>query len=484
MENKEQKKLPASRDGERGEEKKLSVVQVSAAVMGEHIRFASFRGRPMVEVSQPYPHFVPLTREKFDTMGYPILGGQSRSRMADIFAYISNVAPDLTTADYLISFGGRVWDMRTLKFVDGDPRNTVWRSPYTPAPAPEAPTTLSPNSFIMDLAGGDEGVYDDIMQSLAPLVMDKKPDGVIWWVGNGANGKSTLMEAIYRIFPGQLSSLTVKALTDGRDTPRLNGTLANVVKESSEGRVDDTEIYKAAGTHEDFTIHKFHSQDTMTIRGNVHHIFSGNAVPTFNDKGWSARRRTFIVPFAQRFASDPNFEAKAFTDELFASLVLEMTRYAVRLRDQGLRYKWSAATLAAKAEYDVEANNAEEYAREIIQQGVVGFEGFGPLRMDYENWCADQGYVPLGLNNLRKAINNSGFERRSVKSEAGVAKLYLIPTVKPGEFELLGMSRPGMYIVPGFVPQETPPVPDFHEPDDPPEPPKPPATKVKGNWFE
>jgi phage/plasmid-associated DNA primase len=328
-------------------------------------------------------------------------------------------------------------------------------------------------------------VYDDIMQSLAPLVMDQKPDGVIWWVGNGANGKSTLMEAIYRIFPGQLSSLTVKSLTDGRDTPRLNGTLANVVKESSEGRIDDTEIYKAVGTHEDFTIHKFHSQDTMTIRGNLHHIFSGNAVPTFNDKGWSARRRTFIVPFVQRFHSDPNFEARTFTPELFADLVAEMCRYAVRLRDQGLRYKWSAATLAAKAEYDVEANNAEEYAREIIQQGVVGFESFNPLRIDYENWCADQGYVPLGINNLRKAVNSSGFERRSIKSEGGrISKLYLIPTVKPGEFEASGMGRPGMYIVQGFVRPETPPVPDFHEPDDAPEPPVAPVSNSRGKWFE
>lgn len=482
MENKP-KKIDAA-PPENKEEKKLSAVQVGAAIMAEQVRFARFRGRPMVEVSEPYPHFVPLTRERFDELGYARLGGQSRSRMADIFAFISNTAPDLTMADNLIGFGDRVWDMQTLKFIEHDPRNTVWRSPYAPAPAPEAPTTFPPNSFIMDLAGGDDGVYDDIMQSLAPLVMDNKPDGVIWWVGNGANGKSTLMEAIYRIFPGQLSSLTVKSLTDGRDTPRLNGTLANVVKESSEGRIDDTEIYKAVGTHEDFTIHKFHSQDTMTIRGNLHHIFSGNSVPTFNDKGWSARRRTFIVPFVQRFPSDPNFEARTFTPELFADLVAEMCRYAVRLRDQGLRYKWSAATLAAKAEYDVEANNAEEYAREIIQQGVVGFESFGPLKMDYENWCAEQGYVPLGINNLRKAISSSGFERRSIKTGGGVTKLYLIPTVKPGEYEESGMGRVGMYIVRGFVPVETPPVPDFREPDDAPEPPTPPKTKVKGDWFE
>lgn len=462
MANDKAEKIEAASRGSDGDEPKLSVVQVNAAVLSEHIRMAQFRGRPMLEVGEPYKHFVPLHKDKFDAIAYPILGGQSRSRMGDIFAFMSNVAIDLTAADYLIGFGGKVWDMRKLEWVDANPNNTVWRSPYAPAPAPQAPTSPPvANQFIMSLAGGDEGVYADIMQSLAPLVMETKPDGVVWWVGNGANGKSTLMDAIYRIFPGQLSSLTVKALTDGRDTPRLNGTLANVVKESSEGRIDDTEIYKAVGTHEDFTVHKFHSQDTLTIRGNVHHIFSGNSVPTFNDKGWSARRRTFIVPFAQRFESDPLFEQKTFTKDMFESLVSEMCRYAVRLREQQYRYQWSAATLAAKADYDTEANNAEEYARSIVQQGIVAFEGYGTLKMDYENWCADQGYVPLGIGNLRKAMKSNGFDRRSVQQDGAVGKMYLIPTVKPSEIRQIGMSRPGLYTLPGFVPPEPMATPDF-----------------------
>jgi phage/plasmid-associated DNA primase len=205
-------------------------------------------------------------------------------------------------------------------------------------------------------------------------------------------------------------------------------------------------------------------------------------VPTFNDKGWSARRRTFIVPFAQRFASNPNFEEVTFTQELFEALVGEMCRYAVRLRDQGLRYKWSAATLAAKAEYDVEANNAEEYAREIIQQGIVGFETFGPIKMDYENWCIDQGYVPLGISNLRRAIQASGFERRSAQVEGKISKLYMIPNVKPTELQTVGMSRPGMYTLPGFTPPVKPPVPDFDAPDEPEA--EQPRTNVKGKWFE
>jgi len=464
-----------------------NVVVAGAAIVSDVVTIRRFRNRPMLLEQWPYPHYVPLTKERFDSLAYPLLGGKTRGQIADIFAYLSNTTEDLSQNDHLVMFGleevqedetyhrsavSKVWDMERLEFVEVPSADAVWRSPYGVI----SPVTPSPIPFVMSLAGNDAGKYDDIMQSLAPLVMDRKPDGVIWWVGDGANGKSTLMDAIYRLFPGQLSSITVKALTDGRDTPRLNGTLANVVKESSEGRIDDTEIYKAVGTHEDFSVHKFHSQDTMTIRGNMHHIFSANSIPIFNDKGHSAKRRTFIVPFTQRFESDPSFEERTFNAEMFGRLIAEMCRYAQKLREQGYKYKFSSATLTAKMEYDAEANNAEEYGKYIIEDGVVGFDTFNPIRVDYENWCADMGYVPLGIGNLRKAVQSAGFERISSRDENDkTVKKYRLRTVSESDLRPLGMSRPGLFTVPGFAPTKEPEVPDFQEPtemgpDDEPEP--------------
>lgn len=459
-----------------------TVVSQSGDTLAQNYRVVSFRGRAMIEVHDPYPHFVPLHRERFDKMAYPLLGGVSRGRMGDVFAYLGNTAQDLTANEDLIGFGvslaearieadtdiafmhkhkPAVWNMRELAWEFGEEMsNCIWRSPW-PRIGVEAGERVA---FILSLAGGDVDVYDDIMQSIAPLVMAKKPDGVIWWVGDGANGKSTLMDALYKIFPGQLSSITVKRLTDGRDTPSLNGTLANIVKESSEGRIDDTEIYKSIGTHENFRVHKFHSQDDVEIRGNLHHIFSANTIPSFNDKGYSARRRTFIVPFNCRFESDPTFEERTFTPELFGQLISEMCKYAQRLKDQGYRYKWSAATLAAKADYDAEASNAEEYAKAIIKDGVVAFNSFSPVKMDYENWCAEMGYVPLGIGNLRRAMQALGFDKVSARDDDGVVKQYRLPGFDNKDFQPFSLGRPGLLTVAGFIrqPDETPP-PEFED---------------------
>lgn len=473
---------PAPDDASQEDEgPKSSIVSANAKTVGEYVQVSRFRGRPMVLVLKPYPHYTPLHREAFDRIAYPILGGVSRSRMSDVFAYLGNTAQDLTANEGRILFGvavadvvieadtdlehfvknkPRVWSSDDLSWEPiGSEDQCIWRSPYAPMPV------TAPIPFIMSLAGGSQGKYDDIMQSLAPLVMTKKPDGVMWWIGDGANGKSTLMDALYKIFPGQLSSINVKRLTDGRDTPSLNGTLANIVKESSEGRIEDTEIYKSIGTHENFRVHKFHSQDDIEIRGNLHHIFSANSIPSFNDKGYSARRRTFIIPFTERFDSDPNFEEKTFTPTMFGQLITEMCNYAQRIKDQGYRFKWSADTLAAKGEYDTDANNAEEYVKELIDGGVVAFDSYNPINIDYQNWCADNGYVPLGITNLRRAIGNVGFNRSSQRVNGVTKNIYILPNTPATELQATGMIRPGLYTLEGFERLEDvkPTVPQFTE---------------------
>lgn len=468
---------------------KMSVIEWSAREVLRQHTVCLFRGKAMLMRHEPYPHYTVLTKDDYKLIAYPILGGVTRSKINDTYDYLPSAVPDLTADDHLILFGledpsdgayadagyyhrasrSMVWNTQTLEWttVEEDPelaKRCVWRSPYGPI------QTDGPVPFIMSLAGGDAGLYDDMMQSMAAMLMDRKPDGVIWWVGDGANGKSTLMDALYRIFPGQLASLTVKSLTDGKDASFLNGKLANIVKESSEGRIEDTEIYKAVGTHEDFRIHRFHSQETELVRGNLHHIFSANNIPTFNDKGFSARRRTFIVPFTQTFDSDPTFVERTFTPEMFGQLIWELSKYAQKIKDRRYGYKWSAITSGAKLEYDASANNAEVFARQFVQQGVVAFDSFAQVKMDYENWCADEGFVPLGVTNMRRAILDAGFTRQSARTsdENTVKKIYMLPTAKPTELQKISMGRPGLYTMPGFVEQteeeREPEVPDFEQP--------------------
>jgi hypothetical protein len=334
----------------------MSRINEDAATIAALYRIVRLNGRLLIEAQEPYPHFVPFTKQYYSRITYRLFAEAKRSYVNSVFDCLSYSAPDLSDNDHLILFGNladpkarlSVWDMDRLAIrADIAPEDCVRRSPY---PMEHSPFTQSdrPIPFILNLAGGDKGLYSDVMQSLAPLIMVKKPVGVIWLVGDDAIGKTTLLDALNMVFPDQLANLTVKRMIGGRsNTLSLNGMLGNVA-EASDSQVTDLEIYKSIGTHENFNMHRYHSQQGAVVQGNVHHIFSASNYPTFSTRGQSVDWRTHIIPVNQQLDINRTY---TLTDSLLGELISEMCRYAIQLRRQGYCYEWSAATIAAQANY-------------------------------------------------------------------------------------------------------------------------------------
>lgn len=419
-------------------EEKKPIKKVLAEQLRYDTEIVRFKGATFIQEGDK---FSDMSSDRFAEACYTLFGsGLTKSRINDLEHLFRTTAPDLSHRAHLISFGEKVWDTKKLEWSEVPAEDCVYRIPYKPV---ERKGRLP---FIMDLACGDEGVYDDIMQSVAPLVMDKKPTGVIWYLGQGANGKSTLVHLLYLIFSTYLTELTVKQLEDERDTPQLNGKLGNVCKESSEGFIEDTRTYKSIGTHEGFSVHKFHSQDMVTIEGNIHHIFSANNIPTFGDKSYGARRRTLVIPFNARFKPDETFEDRTFTKAFIEEFLAEILHYAVQLKKQNYEYKFSPTTAAMKEKYDTEANTAQTYVDELVADNVLGFISFRNVEMDYDNWCSDHGYKPSTRNVLRRAFEDKGFKRKSARKSDGThMKMYLMTGASYKSMAAVGGNRLGMF---------------------------------------
>lgn len=414
-----------------------------AHVLRQRHRIARFKGATIIDVAGVW---VDMTGERFSEACYKSFGdGINKSRVADLEHLFRSTAPDKSHLAHYIAFGGGVWDTKKLDWTQEiASEDCVYRVPYESAGSDDEPI-----SFVMDLACGKKEVYQDIMQTVAPLIMDKKPTGVIWYLGGGANGKSTLVHLLYLIFGPYLTELTVKQLEDERDTPQLNGKLGNVCKESSEGFVEDTRTYKSIGTHEGFSVHKFHSQDMVQIEGNVHHIFSANNIPTFGDKSYGARRRTLVVPFNNRFEPNESFEEQTFTSDFIQRFIKEMIKYARILKAQDYGYMFSETTKVMKEKYDTDANTAQTYADELITLNVVGFTSFRTLANDYENWCSEHGYKPSSINVLRRSVDDKDYIRRTVrvKDTARTQKMYIRGNHQYADMVILNQERLGLYVL-------------------------------------
>jgi phage/plasmid-associated DNA primase len=289
--------------------------------------------------------------------------------------------------------------------------------------------------FFLQLADGNKELAKDYPQAVAPMFMSNRPGGIIWFIGDGANGKSAYIKAINLGFSRYTVSLSTSAMEDGRDAPSVIGKLANIVNEASESRIEDTHVYKAIGTHESFTVHEFHKQGGLEIKADFHTVFNANNIPLFSDKTKGARRRTLPVPFPAHFQDNPTFERDTFTPEFLGGMFALILESAQAIRDNGNQYAWSAATLALKDSYDSEVNSVEAYLTHLKDIGVCGFINYTRLKMEYEIWCSNSGLVPLMMSNLRRTMSTDGGAcRRSYRdSNNNVRNAYYFSTAPEGD---------------------------------------------------
>lgn len=371
--------------------------------------------------------FVPFDARMFSRLVQNNYPGTTENMTSDFAKTVKNMSPDWSEYDHLIAMRDKVWDMKRLEFVD-DQLEFVYSTSIAPQPA-DSKGYDAALQFLMELAAGDEDLARDYLQSMAPLLMYRKPAGVLWFVGSGANGKSALLNALYRIFGKHFASLSTSAIEDGKAALALQGVLGNIVREASESRVEDTANYKAIGTHEPFHVRRLYTQDLVTVETNFHTIFNANNIPSFSDKTKGARRRTLVVPFPAHFEDDPNFEDKTFTPEFLGGLLTLLLEETERIRENHYNYKWSDATLRAKASYDSEVNSVEAFLTHLHDSGIVAFSNYTMLKMNYENWCGQNGLVPLGMTTLKRTmVNDGGVIRKSVRFENHVGARYFLST--------------------------------------------------------
>ena len=378
-----------------------------------------------------------LTEKDFKSVCYAIFGsGIPQAHVSDLEHYFIGSHNILPVPSKLISFGGRVWNMDKCDFVAEPISACFFRSSIVP----NMEVQLGKNKFVKDLACGDKGVYDDIFATLSVMFSSQKPDIVGFLYGDGRNGKSVLMDVINKIIGNHISSINLERLTDQRDAPLINGTLANLCGENADNIViEDSQTYKSIGSHERWSVHRMHTNDSIEIDTNPLHIFCVNNLPVFKDKSEAIIRRARIVPFNNKFQENRKFRDDLLENEKFLSDMLgELLVYCQKGKKDGWISHNSQSTQQQIDDYDVLRNSAKTFIEEYVREGLVGFQNFIILGQNYENWCNDNGYTELGIKNFRQAVMKYPWGR---KNDASGGKIYMFEEDTPAH----SVFRYGLY---------------------------------------
>lgn len=379
--------------------------------------FIRFKGAPYMSLPTHTFGMVPFNQGDFNRFldNSTEHKGFTNNKKKDWADTIKDLAPDWTEYSHRIAFGEQLWDAQALAFIENDLKYVY--STRTPTQSADSAGYRAAKEFLLQLAAGDDDLAYDYQQAMAPIFMYTRPQGIIWFIGDGANGKSSLLKVLDMTFEPYLASQSTADMEDGRDTPSLIGKLANIVNEASEKRVEDDQVYKAIGTHDAFTVHEFNKQGGIKIKADFHTIFNANNVPLFSDKTGAARRRTITVPFPAHFKDDPTFEQRTFTPEFLGGMLTLFLEAARDIRGRGYKYDWSEQTQAMKQSYDDSVNSANSYVDYIESKHVRGFYNWRILLLNYQDWCAINGHTALYLNNLKVSMKRFTPVKRAVRDD-------------------------------------------------------------------
>jgi phage/plasmid-associated DNA primase len=372
-----------------------------------------------------------INGDDFARIAYKQLGaGATKRQIQDLEHLFFTSADDVSDrVCYIALPDGRVWDTKKLDFTDEIPaEDCIFKLSLNPT------NGNSHREWLEQVALGNKDLANDMMWAIAPVLMYKKPFGVVWFLGNGSNGKSTILKTLYELFGGKKAPFTKLPLTmieDGRDTPTMNGKLGNICIESHDGHIKDAGNYKHLADHDNFETHKMRTNGNIVIHGNVHTIFNTNNIPTFGDKTKAIRDRTFTIPFNATFPRNQNFDEKLWSTPNFLSDFLgELLATTVKIKNNGYKYNLSALSEIARADYDEEANSAEAYFNDLLSYDICAFSSYAPLYNDYEIWCKDRGAVQLGRKTLASAGKVFGYERKSYRINDKVETRYVLGSLK------------------------------------------------------
>ncbi|MDP3786884.1 MAG: phage/plasmid primase, P4 family [Candidatus Omnitrophota bacterium] len=232
------------------------------------------------------------------------------------------------------------------------------------------------------------------------LTRETKFEKALLLLGEGANGKSTLLHLLQMILgAGNFVAIPLEKFNNHFYVASLFGKLTNIsIETNAKSEVYDAN-FKGIVSGDSLTAdHKY--KKVFTFRPFCKLIFAVNALPRVDDKTDSFFRRLLIIRFNKTFAEEEqNKNLKAELAVELDGIFLWCLEGLKRLRGRGY-FRIGEGIQQEIKEYRKENNNVLLFVEEdcVIREDLsISKQG---LYSSYSEWCRTSGYRPVSKRKL------------------------------------------------------------------------------------
>jgi len=244
------------------------------------------------------------------------------------------------------------------------------------------------------------------------------------WIGDGANGKSTLLKIIRGVFGREnCSNVSIHALQNERFAiSQLNGKLANIHSDISSKELNNLGIFKQLVSGDPVPVEK-KNKDPFDMTNFAKMFFSANEMPDIKDNSDGVFRRIIVTKWENQFVPGVNriedYDKIILNEEKKGIFNLILQNYRTLLRNKGFRYRQSIAKV--RETIKLESDKLLEFIESSLNKEQDAFLTKNEMYHAYTKYCESKGYEKYSKSkfgaNFPTYGCKEGFKKINGKSE-------------------------------------------------------------------
>ena len=306
-------------------------------------------------------------------------------------------------ASVLLNLKNGMFNLESLELIPHSPdfKSTI-----------QLPVSYNPDANCSKWLESLKGIFPDdiekadILQEFFGLCLTKetKYEKALFMIGEGANGKSTVMHILQKILGKKnYSAIPLELFNNPHYTAHFYNKLANIsIETNARSSVYDS-LMKAVVSGDTITADGKY-QPLIQFNPFCKLIFALNNMPRVDDKTDAFYRRMIILRFNRQFKEEEQnknlrHELEAELDGIFAWMVGGLKR----LRQRGY-FELSAGIEQEVEEYRKENNNVMTFVEEECNLEPNAITSKQEFYNSYSEWCKKNGYKGLAKKKFGKEL--------------------------------------------------------------------------------
>lgn len=257
------------------------------------------------------------------------------------------------------------------------------------------------------------------------LINDNRFQTALFNIGEGANGKSLVLNTLTNILgPQNVTSIQLDNLSNRHYLANLYGKLVNVSIESEAKGVINDSMFKAITAGDPITVDEKYGKP-FSFRPQCRMLFAMNELPRVEDKTDAFYRRLIILRYARKFRpeeQDRNLEMKLKIE--YPGIINWMLYGMKRLYARGYFDQNNRANADEIQKYRFENNNVMVHAAECLEFREGAWLTYNELYNNYKTFCANNSMRPLSAIKYNKEFRKQNPLCTDAKDVDGRARIF------------------------------------------------------------